>query len=46
VFEEFEAPSKVPKLPASDHLGNHGITACSKWLETNNPYMETTNPRM
>jgi hypothetical protein len=33
-------------MPASDHLANHGITARPKWLETNNPRMETKNPRM
>ena len=36
---DFETQPTMPKMPAGDHLPNHGITACPNWLETKNPRM-------
>jgi hypothetical protein len=38
-----ETPPAVPKLPARDHLANHGITACPNWLETKKSAQVTQN---
>ena len=29
----FKTPSRMPNMPSSDHLTNHGIKACPKWLK-------------
>ena len=34
---ELETPSALPKMPAGDHLANHGIMASPNWLEAKNP---------